>query len=211
MSSKKLKSKSLILFRKTEIMSKLIIITAPSGAGKTSIVRALLKRFDLLAFSISATTREKRPHEIDGLDYYFISHEDFKKRIANGDFAEWEEVYENQFYGTLKSEIERIWALNKDIIFDIEVKGAQNLKNVYGDQALAIFIKPPSLEVLIQRLKSRNTENEKSLKKRIARAKKELKYENKFDLVLVNDDLELAINEAEKILKNFLVKQTHTN
>ena len=192
-------------------MSKLIIITAPSGAGKTTIVQRLLTKFDQLAFSISATTRERRLHEKDGVDYYFISHEEFKKRIRNNDFAEWEEVYENQFYGTLKSEIERIWAMDKNIIFDIEVKGAQNLKKMYEDQALAIFIKPPSLEVLVERLKSRKTENEKSLKKRIARAKKELEYENKFDRVVVNDDLESAVAEAEQLINSFLKKQTHTN
>ncbi len=192
-------------------MSKMIIITAPSGAGKTTIVEKLLNKFDNLAFSISATTRAKRPHEKDGVDYYFINHEEFKKRIANGDFAEWEEVYENQFYGTLKSEIDRIWALDKHIIFDIEVKGAQNLKRVYGDQALAIFINPPSLEVLIERLKKRKTENEKSLKKRIARAKKELKYINKFDRVVVNDVLDKAVESAEKMLNTFLEKQTYTN
>lgn len=191
-------------------MRKLIIITAPSGAGKTTIVRHLLSKFDQLAFSISATTREKRPYEKDGVDYYFISHEEFKKRVNNGEFAEWEEVYEDQFYGTLKSEIERIWALNKDIIFDIEVKGAQNIKKLYGDQALTIFIKPPSLKVLIERLKSRKTENEKSLKKRISRAKKELEYENKFDRVVVNDDLALAEAEAEHLLNSFLETQTPT-
>lgn len=192
-------------------MSKLIIITAPSGAGKTSIVRRLLNKIDQLAFSISATTRKKRPHEKEGVDYYFISHEEFKKRIENGDFAEWEEVYENQFYGTLKSEIERIWALDKHIIFDIEVKGAQNIKKTYGDQALAIFIKPPSFEELIERLKRRKTENEKSLKKRIIRAKKELEYENKFDCVVVNDVLESAVQDAEKIIESFLKKQPLTN
>jgi guanylate kinase len=192
-------------------MSKLIIITAPSGAGKTSIVRELLKKNDQLAFSISATTRKKRPHEKDGVDYYFLGHEAFKKRIENGEFAEWEEVYENQFYGTLKSEIERIWALDKHIIFDIEVKGAQNIKKAYGDQALAIFIKPPSLETLINRLKNRKTENEKSLKKRIQRAKKELEFENKFDCVVVNDILEDAVKDVEKLLEKFLEKQTHTN
>ena len=192
-------------------MSKLIIITAPSGAGKTSIVRRLLKNHNQFAFSISATTRNKREHETDGVDYYFISHDDFKNRIENGDFAEWEEVYKNQFYGTLKSEIERIWASGKNIIFDIEVKGAKNIKKAYGDQALAIFIKPPSLEVLIERLKSRKTENEKSLKKRIARAKKELKYENKFDQVVVNDVLDDAVKEVESLLESFLEKQTHTN
>lgn len=190
-------------------MSKLIIITAPSGAGKTSIVRRLLKNFDDLAFSVSATTREERPHEKNGEDYYFISQEDFKKRIENDEFAEWEEVYDNQFYGTLKSEIERIWALGKHIIFDIEVKGAQNIKKFYGDQALAIFIKPPSFEILVERLKNRNTESEASLKKRIARAKKELEYENKFDCAVVNDVLDIAVEEVEQLLETFLEKQTH--
>ena len=192
-------------------MSKLIIITAPSGAGKTSIVKRLLEQFDNLAFSISATTRDKRPHETDGVDYYFLSHEEFKKRIENDEFAEWEEVYENQFYGTLKSEIQRIWDNGKHIIFDIEVKGAQNIKKAYGDQALAIFIKPPSLEALIDRLKSRKTEDEKSLKKRIKRAKKELKYENKFDKVVVNDVLEDAVKNAQNLLETFFEKQTHTS
>ena len=192
-------------------MSKLIIITAPSGAGKTSIVKRLLENFDNLAFSISATTREKRAHEQDGVDYYFLSHKEFKDRIRNNEFAEWEEVYENQFYGTLKSEIERIWDAGKHIIFDIEVKGAQNIKNAYGNKALAIFIKPPSLESLIDRLKSRKTEDEKSLKKRIARAKKELKYENKFDKVVVNDDLDVAVNDAQSLLETFFEKQTHTS
>jgi len=192
-------------------MSKLIIITAPSGAGKTSIVRELLKKFDNLAFSISATTREKRPHENDGVDYYFINHKEFRKRIENDDFAEWEEVYENQFYGTLKSEIERIWALGKHIIFDIEVNGAQNIKKTYGDHALTIFIKPPSLKVLIKRLKERKTENDKSLKKRIKRAEKELTYENEFDSIVVNDIFETAVRDAEKLLDTFFEKQTHTN
>ncbi len=192
-------------------MSKLIVITAPSGAGKTTIVQRLLDKFDQLAFSISATTREKRPYEKNGVDYYFISREEFKKRIENGDFAEWEEVYENQFYGTLKSEIDRIWALGKDIIFDIEVKGAQNIKKAYGDQAIVIFIKPPSFEVLVERLKSRKTENEKSLNKRIARAKKELEYEDKFDQVVINDDLASAIKETEKLVNSFLKHQSHTN
>ena len=192
-------------------MSKLIIITAPSGAGKTSIVRELLKKFDNLAFSISATTREKRPHDNDGVDYYFINHKEFRKRIENDDFAEWEEVYENQFYGTLKSEIERIWALGKHIIFDIEVNGAQNIKKTYGDHALTIFIKPPSLKVLIKRLKERKTENDKSLKKRIKRAEKELTYENEFDSIVVNDIFETAVRDAEKLLDTFFEKQTHTN
>ncbi len=210
MNLKKLRNKSSILFRKTDTMSKLIIITAPSGAGKTTIVQELLKNTDQLAFSISATTREMRPHETDGVDYYFISHKEFKKRVKNCDFAEWEEVYENQFYGTLKSEIERIWTLNKHIIFDIDVKGAKSIKKTYGDHAMAIFIAPPSLEVLIERLKNRKTEDKRSLKKRIKRAKKELKYKDKFDCVVINDDLKTAVKEAENLVQSFISKTNTT-
>ena len=196
---------------KTDYDDKMILFTAPSGAGKTTIVRHLLEEFDFLDFSISATNRKKRKHEEAGKDYYFLSTKKFKSLIDDDAFVEWEEVYENQFYGTLKSEIERIWDAGKHIIFDIEVKGAQNIKNAYGDKALAIFIKPPSLKALIDRLKSRKTEDEKSLKKRIARAKKELKYENKFDKVVVNDDLDVAVKDAQSLLETFFEKQTHTS
>ena len=185
-------------------MRKLIVFTAPSGSGKTTVVQHLLKTFDQFAFSISATTRDIRPHEIDGKDYYFLSHKDFKQKIKEDAFIEWEEVYENQFYGTLKSEVDRITDLGKSIIFDVEVKGATNIKKFYGDDAFVIFIRPPSLKVLIERLKNRKTETEKSLKKRIARAKKELKYENNFDMILVNDILEVTLKEAELIAEDFL-------
>ncbi len=183
---------------------KMFIFTAPSGAGKTTIVRHLLQKYDFLDFSVSATTRKKRPHEVDGKDYFFITPEEFRNKINNGEFAEWEEVYEDQYYGTLKSEIERVWAKGKHIVFDIEVKGATNIKKMYGDRCLAVFIRPPSLEVLIERLKNRKTESEKSLKKRIARVKKEMKYENTFDKVLVNDLLEVAFVEAEYIVETFV-------
>ncbi len=184
-------------------MRKLIAVTAPSGAGKTTIVRHLLSTYDNLDFSVSATTRPMRKKEVNGKDYYFIGIEKFKHKIEEGEFIEWEEVYENQFYGTLKSEVERLWALDKDIIFDIDVKGAVNIKKIYP-ASLCIFIKPPSLEVLEKRLKNRKTETAKSFAKRIARVKKEMKYENKFDVVLVNDVLEVALKEAESIIENFV-------
>lgn len=186
-------------------MSKLIAITAPSGAGKTTIVRHLLATYDELAFSISATNRKKRDHEFDGKDYYFLNTSEFKEKIKNGDFLEWEEVYKDQFYGTLKSEVERIWKDGKVIVFDIEVKGATNIKKMYPDeQSMVIFIRPPSLETLIERLKNRNTESAQSLKKRIARVKEEMTYENNFDEILVNDILEVSLKEAELMIEAYL-------
>ena len=183
---------------------KLIIFTAPSGAGKTTIVKHLLKVREDLAFSISACTRSQRYGEVNGLDYYFLSVEEFKRKVSAGDFVEYEEVYENQFYGTLKAEIERLKSLGKNVIFDIDVKGALNIKKFYGDEALTVFVSPPSPEVLFERLKSRKTEDEESLRKRIARARIELGYENKFDVTLVNNDLETALNDAEMIVNTFL-------
>lgn len=189
-------------------MRKLLVFTAPSGAGKTTIVRHLIKTSDDLAFSVSATTRKKRKHEEHGKDYYFLSKKEFKEKIAAGDFLEWEEVYEDQFYGTLKSEVERIWEMEKCVIFDIEVKGATNIKKAFEDESLIVFVKPPSPKILFERLRNRKTETEKSLKKRIARAKEELNYENKFDLVLVNDILEDTLRAAEEILHNYLKAET---
>ncbi|MEE9439076.1 MAG: guanylate kinase [Saprospiraceae bacterium] len=183
---------------------KMFIFTAPSGAGKTTIVRHLLKTYDFLDFSVSATTRAKRDHEKDGKDYYFMSPDEFRQKVTNGEFIEWEEVYEDQLYGTLKSEVDRVWALGKHIVFDIEVKGATNIKSLYGDQCKAIFIKPPSLEILIERLKNRKTETPASLKKRIARVKREMTYQNSFDAVLVNDLLEVALKEAEFMVETFI-------
>lgn len=185
-------------------MGKLLIITAPSGAGKTTIVRHLLNTFDSLAFSISATTRPKRHYEEEGKDYYFLSKEAFEDLIQKDSFVEWEEVYPDLFYGTLKSEMERLWAENKHIVFDIEVKGATNIKKAYPENSLAIFIKPPSLECLVDRLKARNTENEDTLNERIERAKEELLYENNFDQVIVNDQLKTALLEAERVVNDFL-------
>lgn len=183
---------------------KLIIVTAPSGAGKTTIVRHLLSVFDELDFSTSATTRDMRPGEVDGEDYYFLSQDAFKLKIENQEFVEWEEVYENQFYGTLKSEIDRIWKTGKHVIFDIDVNGARNLQNLYPADALSIFIQPPSESALLARLEGRQSEDEASLKKRMARSAKELTYANYFDLVLVNDILDDALKNSERIISRYL-------
>ena len=188
-------------------MEKLIIVTAPSGAGKTTIVHHLLRRFPELAFSVSATNRARRAHEIDGADYYYLSTDDFKQRVTEGAFLEYEEVYDDQFYGTLKSEVERLWDLGKCIIFDVDVKGATSIKKAYPEESLAIFIKPPSKEILFERLKNRKTETSESLRKRIARATEELKYENRFDKIVVNDTLEHAFHDAEKSVRDFISKQ----
>lgn len=183
---------------------RVIIITAPSGAGKTTIVRHLLEKFYFVDFSISATNRASRSHEIDGIDYYFYKTDGFQELIAADKLIEWEEVYQDQFYGTLKREIKRIWKKNRAIIFDVDVKGATTLKEKFGKDALAIFIKPPSIDELFERLKNRKTESPKSLEKRIKRAKKELTYENSFDKVIINDDLETAFAEAEEMIIDFL-------
>lgn len=183
---------------------KMFIFTAPSGAGKTTIVRHLLDKYNFLDFSISATTRNKRPHEQDKVDYYFMSVDEFKENVANGAFIEWEEVYENQFYGTLKSEVERIWSNNKHLVFDIDVRGAQNIKRFFGDKCMSVFVRPPSVEVLIDRLINRNTETPESLQKRISKVRREMEYENTFDIVLVNDLLEVSFVEAEHIVETFI-------
>lgn len=185
---------------------KLIVITAPSGAGKTTITRHLLSSFDCFDFSVSATTRKRRSYEEHGKHYYFINEKKFKALVKEKAFVEWEEVYEGQFYGTLKAEVERIWANGKHIIFDIDVKGARNIKKLYKDRCMAVFIKPPSLEVLVERLIYRRTEDPKSLKKRIQKVKRELKYEKKFDQVLINDKLDFALKEAENLILLFLEK-----
>lgn len=185
---------------------KVIVFTAPSGAGKTTIVRHLIETFpNEIAFSISATSRQIRPSESNGVDYYFLSSSDFQSRIDNGDFLEWEEVYEGLMYGTLYSEIHRIWAEEKHIIFDVDVHGASAIKKHFGDQCLAIFIRPPSLQILINRLKKRNTETPSSLRKRIDRVKEELTFEYRFDKILVNDILEVALKEAEVMVEEFIL------
>jgi guanylate kinase len=183
---------------------KLLIFTAPSGAGKTTIVRHLLKRYDKLAFSVSATNRPMREGEVDGSAYYFLSDEAFRARIEAGDFVEYEEVYPGRFYGTLHSELHRLWSQNRIIVFDIEVKGATNLKKFYPEQSTAVFVNPPSPEILFQRLRDRNTESEADLKVRIDRAAEELTYVDTFDRVLLNDDLEAALGEAEIITREVL-------
>ena len=179
---------------------KLIVVTAPSGSGKTTIVRHLLESHDSIAFSVSATTREKRSHEKHGVHYYFVSLQTFKQWIADDAFVEWEEVYADQYYGTPKFEIERLWGLGKHVIFDIDVKGAMNIKRQFPDQARVIFVKAPSMEVIIERLKGRKTESEQSLQKRIQRIEAEMEFADRADYVLVNDDLETALREADDIL-----------
>ena len=183
---------------------KLIIFSAPSGAGKTTIVQHLLKKMPELEFSISATTRPPRGDEKDGKDYYFISKEEFLHRIAKKQFVEFEEVYSGTFYGTLRTEIERIWADGKVVIFDIDVEGGLHLKRKYEDAALAIFVQPPSLEVLKQRLTGRGTDSSEKLKERFAKAEKELNYAPQFDIILKNHDLQTACSEAEDLVRNFL-------
>lgn len=187
------------------MQGKLIIFSAPSGAGKTTIVKHLLKKYpDWLAFSISASTREPRVDEENGKDYYFMSKEDFLHRIAHQEFVEFEEVYSGTYYGTLNSEIERIWTSGKNVIFDLDVIGGLRLKRKFGAQALAIFVEPPSLDELEKRLRGRGTDSEEKLKERIEKADKELIYAKDFDLILHNDSLEKACLEAEKLVEDFL-------
>ncbi|WP_419802424.1 guanylate kinase [Mucilaginibacter sp.] len=183
---------------------KLIIFSAPSGAGKTTIVHHLLSKFPDLAFSISATTREPRGDEQDGKDYYFISQKEFLHRIAQKEFVEFEEVYSGTFYGTLRAEIDRIWADGKHVIFDIDVVGGLHLKRKYDGKALAIFVQPPSLEVLIDRLSGRGTDSEAKLQERYAKAEKELAYAPQFDVILKNYDLDVACEEAKTLVSGFI-------
>lgn len=183
---------------------KLIIFSAPSGAGKTTIVKHLLSKFPELEFSISATTRQPRGDEENDKAYHFISKEEFLHLIAKKQFVEFEEVYSGTFYGTLRTEIERIWKKGKTVIFDIDVEGGLHLKRKYEGQALAIFVQPPSLEVLKERLIGRGTDSEEKLRERFAKAEKELNYAPKFDIILKNHDLQTACNEAEELVRNFI-------
>ncbi len=183
---------------------KLIIFSAPSGAGKTTIVHHLLGEMPELEFSISATTRTPRGDEVDGRDYYFISLPEFTHRIAKKQFVEFEEVYAGTFYGTLRTEIERIWAKGKTVIFDIDVEGGMHLKRKYQEQALAIFVQPPSLQVLKERLAGRGTDSNEKLQERFAKAEKELNYAPQFDIILKNYDLETACKEAKELVTNFI-------
>ena len=185
---------------------RLFIFSAPSGSGKSTIVQHLIKQDLGLAFSISATSREPRADEQNGREYYFISTEEFRQRTKQGEFIEWEEVYPGKYYGTLRSEVERIWETGRHAIFDIDVMGGLNLKKQYGQRACAIFVKPPSLEELEIRLRNRGTENEESIRERITKAKHELHFASGFDHILVNDQLETALKEAELLVKNFLAR-----
>jgi guanylate kinase len=183
---------------------KAIIFCAPSGSGKTTIVKHLLNTNPDLGFSISASTRDKRGRtEKDGKDYHFLTPEEFKQKIDDNEFIEWEEVYEGNFYGTLKSEIERIWASGKNVIFDVDVKGGLNLKKYFGDKALAIFVKVPSLEILEARLHDRGTESPESLSRRLFKAKFESSFQDKFDIVLINEHLETSLAEAQRLYEAF--------
>lgn len=184
---------------------KLIVFSAPSGSGKTTLVHHLLNQENLpLDFSISATSREKRGNEVDGKDYHFINLDQFKQHIEADDFVEWEEVYENNFYGTLKSEVERIWAEGKHAIFDIDVVGGLRVKEKFPEKTLAVFVKAPSIAVMEERLRARSTDSEEKIKERITKAERELAYAKGFDKILVNDDLEAAKIEATTLIENFI-------
>ncbi len=185
---------------------KLFIFSAPSGAGKTTIVKKLLLQNPLLQFSISATSREMREGEINGKDYYFISAEAFRNKIDNNEFLEWEEVYKDQYYGTLKSELNRIWALSHHVIFDVDVVGGLNIKSAYPERALSVFVMPPTPETLKHRLLNRCTESEESMQKRLEKANWELNFADQFDIVLINDKLEDAVEKAIDIVENFIKK-----
>lgn len=185
-------------------MNKVIIFSAPSGSGKTTVVNHLLSVIPELGFSVSATTRKPRPHETDGKEYYFLDIADFKSKIEQSAFLEYEEVYSGIYYGTLKSEIERLWAEKKTVIFDVDVAGGVHIKEKFGDNALSIFLRPPSLEILMDRLRKRSTEVEHQLQMRIDKAKHELKFEDRYDLVLVNDKLEETLKQAEQIVREFI-------
>lgn len=190
------------------IEGKLIVFSAPSGSGKTTIVQHLLKQKELhLGFSISATSREARKEEIDGKDYYFMSLKEFKTHIKNDDFLEWEEVYRDNFYGTLKSEVERIWAKGKHVVFDIDVVGGLDIKRIYPERTLAVFVQPPSIEELKIRLKKRETETEERINMRVAKASIEMATAPQFDFIIVNNNLKEALNDAHKLVGNFLGKE----
>ncbi|MBQ3382076.1 MAG: guanylate kinase [Bacteroidales bacterium] len=183
--------------------NKVMVFSAPSGAGKTTIVTHLLKTFNKLEFSVSATSRAPRGQEVDGKDYYFLSVKEFKKRIKNNEFVEYEEVYPGSFYGTLKSEVERIWAKGNVIMFDVDVKGGVSIKKIFGEKAFTVFIMPPSLEVMEKRLRARGTDSEEAIKTRVAKAAEEMTYAAKFDAVLVNDVLEESFEKAERLVNLF--------
>ncbi len=186
------------------IQNKIIIITAPSGSGKTSITHYLMKTFGQLSFSVSATTRKPRGKEVDGVDYYFIDEATFKEKINHNEFVEWEMVYEGTYYGTLVSELQKMWNENKIPVLDIDVKGAIHVKRMFSDNTLSIFIEPPSIEALRERLESRGTESAESLKARLDKASYELSFKMQFDRLIMNDNLEHACSEAQLIVGDFI-------
>ena len=185
-------------------MNKAIIFCAPSSSGKTTIVNHLLSIDNRLSFSVSACTRSQRDGEVHGKDYYFLSQAEFKQKVEAGEFLEYEEVYGGNYYGTLKSEVERIWALGKTVMFDVDVVGGLNIKQYFGEQALAVFVKPPSIQVLEQRLRYRSTETEETLRMRVDKAVHELVFESKFEHVLINNDLAEALKNAESLVNQFI-------
>ena len=186
------------------IFGKLIIFTAPSGAGKTTIVHALMEKFPQLAFSVSATSRAPRGKEVHGRDYYFLSGDEFRAACEADRFVEWEEVYPGTCYGTLKSELERIWNAGKVILFDVDVKGGIRLKSIFGDDALSVFVMPPSIEALRERLVGRGTDAPETIERRVAKAEYEISFADRFDYILVNDNLDTAIAEIESLVNDFL-------
>lgn len=188
-------------------IGKLLIFSAPSGAGKTTLVRYLMNELPDIEFSVSACSRTARTGEINGIDYYFLSADEFRTKIAENKFVEWEEVYEDHYYGTLLSEVNRIRKLGKHVVFDVDVKGGVNIKKQFGDDALAVFVKPPSVGALKERLLGRNTETSETLRKRLARAVFELGFEDRFDVIIVNDDLELAKAEVLTVVKDFVINK----
>ena len=189
-----------------EQRGKLIIFSAPSGAGKTTIVRYLLDSGLNLEFSVSAASRKIRHGEVHGKDYYFTNPDEFREKINNNEFLEWEEVYPDHLYGTLKSEVDRITTAGRNVIFDVDVKGGMNIKKIYGDQALSVFVMPPGFDILEARLRGRSTESEESLRKRLDKAEFEMGFAGQFDMILVNDELDAACKEAEFAVRNFLNK-----
>lgn len=189
-----------------DILNKVIIFSAPSGSGKTTVVNHLLSIMPELGFSVSATTRKPRPHEENGREYYFLDQEDFETKVAQGEFLEHEQVYTGIYYGTLNSEVSRLWALGKTVIFDVDVKGGLHIKEQFGADALSIFLRPPSIEILMERLTKRSTEVEHVLQMRIEKAHEELKYESQYDQVLINDVLDETLAKAEDIVRKFIAQ-----
>lgn len=183
---------------------KLIIVCAPSGAGKTTIVRHILENIPGMEFSVSATNRGRRPNEINGVDYYFLSTDDFLNKIGKQEFLEWEEVYKGTFYGTLRSEIDRIWNRGNNVIFDVDVEGGLNIKRYFGERALLVFVMPPSIEILTERLRNRATENKKSFEARVSKATREMEYSKHADRILVNDELDKCLPNAVKMVSDFI-------